>query len=337
MAGTFNSAPPAATPIAGGSPAATFPRQADWLRSLQTHASDHAEPALHHAVTGAAISLVSADIAESTAARERALLAWLRARGSALLGFSGGVDSAYLAHVALEALGQDRFLGVIGRSASYPEEQWLEARRVADRFGIPILEIDTRELADPSYAANPTNRCYFCKAELWGRLVPLARERGFATVIDGTNADDGADYRPGATAASELRVESPLAIVGLTKAEIRALSLRRGLDGWDRPASPCLSSRIPYGTAVTPDRLRRVELAERALRDIGITGDLRVRYHDDLARVELSRAELARWMTPEGRARIRAAVRDAGFMRVALDLAGFRSGSLNVLGGVLTP
>ena len=266
--------------------------------------------------------------------KEAALIAWLRARGSALLGFSGGVDSAYLAVVALETLGRERFLAVIGRSASYPEEQWLQARAVADRFAIPVLELDTRELDDPSYSANPTNRCYFCKSELWNRLVPLARERGFASVLDGTNADDLADYRPGAAAAAELRVESPLAAVGLTKAEIRLLSRRRGLSGWDRPSSPCLSSRIPYGTAVTTGRLRQIEAAERALRDLGITGDLRVRYHGDLARVELSRAELGRWLSAASHDTLRDAVRSAGFRRVAIDLAGFRSGSLNVLGGV---
>jgi uncharacterized protein len=273
-------------------------------------------------------------IAAATEEKERALIAWLRARGSALLGFSGGVDSAYLACVALEALGADRFLGVIGRSASYPEEQWREARAVADRFDIPVIELDTEELQDPRYAANPTNRCYFCKAELWGRLVPVARERGFAAVLDGTNADDRSDYRPGGAAAAELEVESPLAAVGLTKDEIRALSRRRGLSGWDRPASPCLSSRIPYGTAVTTDRLRRIEAAERAVRALGVTGDLRVRYHGDLARIELSRGELDRWLVPEQSRRLRAAVLSAGFSRVALDLAGFRSGSLNVLGGV---
>lgn len=273
--------------------------------------------------------------AATTAERERALIAWLRARGSALLGFSGGVDSAYLACVALEALGPERFLAVIGRSASYPEEQWREARAVADRFAIPVLELDTRELADPSYVANPTNRCYFCKAELWGQLVPLARERGFAAVIDGSNADDRGDYRPGANAAAELAVESPLAIVGLTKAEIRELSRARGLTGWDRPASPCLSSRIPYGTAVTSERLRRIEAAERSLRALGISGDLRVRYHGELARVEMSAKELATWIAPGPRASLRDAVRAAGFARVAIDLAGFRSGSLNVLGGVV--
>ena len=275
-------------------------------------------------------------IAPATGEKERALIAWLRTRQSALLGFSGGVDSAYLACVALDALGPGRFLGVIGRSPSYPEEQWREARAVADRFGIPVIELDTEELQDPSYAANPTNRCYFCKAELWGRLVPLARERGFAAVIEGTNADDRSDYRPGAAAAVEREVESPLAAVGLTKDEIRALSRRRGLSGWDRPASPCLSSRIPYGTAVTTDRLRRIEVAERAVRALGVTGDLRVRYHGELARVELSRGELDRWLAPEESRRLRAAVLSAGFSRVAMDLAGFRSGSLNVLGGVTT-
>lgn len=273
-------------------------------------------------------------VSPATEEKERALTAWLRARGSALLGFSGGVDSAYLACVALDALGAERFLGVIGRSASYPEEQWREARAVADRFGIPVIELDTEELQDPSYAANPTNRCYFCKAELWGRLVPVARERGFAAVLDGTNVDDRRDYRPGAAAAAELEVESPLAAVGLTKDEIRVLSRRRGLSGWDRPASPCLSSRIPYGTAVTTDRLRRIEAAERAVRALGVTGDLRVRYHGELARIELSRGELDRWLAPEESRWLRAAVLSAGFSRVAIDLAGFRSGSLNVLSGV---
>jgi uncharacterized protein len=273
-------------------------------------------------------------IGPDTEAKELALAAWLRQRGSALLGFSGGVDSAYLACIALDVLGPDRFLAVIGRSASYPEEQWREARAVADRFDIPVLEIDTDEVADPSYAANPANRCYFCKSELWGRLVPVALDRGFAVVLDGTNADDRGDYRPGAAAAAEHNVESPLAAVGLTKAEIRALSRRRGLSGWDRPASPCLSSRIPYGIAVTTERLRRIEAAERAVRALGVTGDLRVRYHGDVARVELSRTELGGWLRPAARERLRKAVLSAGFARVAIDLAGFRSGSLNVLGGV---
>ena len=268
------------------------------------------------------------------ATKELAVAAWLRSRGSALLGFSGGVDSAYLACVAVETLGSKHFLAVIGRSPSYPEAQWHHARAVADRHAIPVIEIDTHELIDPRYAANPVDRCYFCKSELWNRLLPLARERGFAAVIDGTNADDRSDHRPGAAAGREKGVESPLVDVGLTKAEIRALSRRRGLTGWDNPASPCLSSRIPYGIAVTAERLRRIEAAERAVRDLGVTGDLRVRYHGALARLELGRDELPGWLAPERRAALCDAVRSAGFTRVAIDLAGFRSGSLNVLGGV---
>lgn len=270
------------------------------------------------------------------AEKEQRLIEWLRARGSVLLGFSGGVDSAYLGVVAVEALGADRVLAVIGRSASYPEEQWATARGVAERFGVPVLEVETNELADPRYAANPTTRCYFCKSELWSRLLPIARERGFAVVVDGTNADDLGGHRPGMAAARERDVASPLADVGMTKAEIRERSRLRGMPTWAQPASPCLSSRIPYGIAVTPERLRRIERAERALRALGIAGDLRVRYHGDLARVELSREELSHWLEREASARLAEAVREAGFARVTLDLRGFRSGSLNVLGVVST-
>lgn len=274
------------------------------------------------------------DSTDIAAEKERRLAEWLRARGSVLLGFSGGVDSAYLGVVAVEVLGADRVLAVIGRSASYPEEQWATARSVADRFGVPVLEVDTEELSDPRYAANPTTRCYFCKSELWSRLLPVARARGLAVVVDGTNADDLGDHRPGTAAARERGVESPLAEIGMTKAEIRERSRVRGMPTWAQPSSPCLSSRIPYGVAVTPERLRRIERAERALRTLGIAGDLRVRYHGDLARVELSREELPHWLGGDNSARLAAAVREAGFARVALDLRGFRSGSLNVLSGV---
>ena len=266
--------------------------------------------------------------------KEDRLVAWMRAHGSVLVGYSGGVDSVYLAAVARAALGPERMLAVIGRSASYPEEQWATARAVADRVGIPVLEVDTDELNDPRYAANPFNRCYFCKGELWSRLAPVAIERGLAVVVDGTNADDLGDWRPGKAAADEAGVRSPLAELGFTKAEIRALSRARGLPTHAQPASPCLSSRIPYGTPVTPQRLREIERAERALRALGVEGDLRVRHHGDLARIELAAAELPRWMTGAGLRGMRDAVRSAGFARVALDLRGFRSGSLNVLGGV---
>lgn len=265
------------------------------------------------------------------AEKETRLTAWFRAHGSVLIGFSGGVDSAYLACVALEALGAEHVLAVIGRSASYPEEQWARAREVAHRFGVPVFELDTDEMNDPRYAANPTNRCYFCKTELWDKLVPVARERGFAVVVDGTNFDDLADYRPGAQAAREHGVVSPLAELGFTKNDIRALSRVRDIPTWAQPSSPCLSSRLPYGMEVTPLRLRKVEQAERALRTLGVTGNLRVRYHDSTARLEMDLDQLNHWSAADRRTAVRDAVLAAGFDRVELDLRGFRSGSLNEL------
>ena len=193
--------------------------------------------------------------------KERELADWFREQRSALIGYSGGVDSAFLACVARQTLGRDSVLAVVGRSAAYPEEQWDHARHVAEHFDVPLLEVATDELQDPRYAANPTNRCYHCKSILWTTLLPIARERGFAVVADGTNADDLADHRPGHRAAGETGVRSPLAEIGLTKAEIRALSARRRIPGWDRPSSPCLASRLPYGLAVTAERLGQVERA----------------------------------------------------------------------------
>ena len=266
---------------------------------------------------------------------EARLAAWFRERGSVLIGFSGGVDSAYLACVAVDAVGAERVLAVIGRSASYPAEQWERAHDVARTFEIPVLEVNTDEVSDPRYAANPSNRCYFCKTELWDTLAPIARDRGLAVVVDGTNADDLGDHRPGARAAAEHAVRSPLAELGFTKSTIRRLSRERGIPTWSQPASPCLSSRIPYGTAVTVDRLRQVERAERALRDAGVSGDLRVRFHGDLARIEIAADALDTWIAPSAREVLRSAVLGAGFARVALDARGFRSGSLNVLGGVV--
>ena len=259
------------------------------------------------------------------------MLDWLRVQGSVMVGYSGGVDSAYLACVAVAALGPDRMLAVIGRSASYPAEQWHVARETADRFGIPVLEVPTDELGDPRYVANPAHRCYFCKTELWSRLAPLARARGLAVVVDGTNADDLGGHRPGAQAAREHGVRSPLAELGLRKAEIRFLSREREMPTWSQPSAPCLASRLQYGLSVTPARLQQVEAAERALRALGVRGDLRVRHHGDLARVELAREELDRWMPRGARVRLRDAVRGAGFRRVSVDLRGFRSGSLNAL------
>lgn len=273
----------------------------------------------------------------SAAAKEQALIAWMRERGRIAIGFSGGVDSAYLGVVAVEAVGAANALAIIGRSASLAGREEDHATTVAHAIGIPVLETDTGELSDPRYAANPTNRCYFCKTVLWNTLVPLSRARGFATLIDGTNADDLSDYRPGGKAAMEHGVLSPLAEIGMTKAEIRERARERGLSWWDRPASPCLSSRLPYGISVTPERLRQVERAEAALRDLGIRGNLRVRYHGPLARVEIDRELLPEWRESAAFARMSDAVTAAGFEQVELDARGFRSGSLNVLEGVGAP
>ena len=257
--------------------------------------------------------------------KERTLIAWLGQAPSVLVGYSGGVDSAYLACVAVETLGTDRVLAVTGRSASYPDAQWAMARAVAEQFGIPTLVIDTDEISDRRYSANPSNRCYYCKTELWGRLTPIARERG-AIVIDGTNADDLGEHRPGAAAGREHGVVSPLVDAGLTKAEIRERSHARGIPTWNQPSAPCLASRIPHGTPVTVGRLRAVERAEQALRALGVMGNLRVRHHGETARVELDRDQLDQWLTAANRVALDEAVRQAGYANVIVDPAGYRTG-----------
>jgi pyridinium-3,5-biscarboxylic acid mononucleotide sulfurtransferase len=267
----------------------------------------------------------------SAVSKEEHLRDWLAGRGGIAIGYSGGVDSAYLAAVALSTLGPDHVLAIIGRSASYPDSQWTAARQVAADIGLPVLEVQTDELDDPRYAANPTNRCYYCKAELWSRLVPIAAQRGIATVADGTNADDLVGHRPGAAAAREHGVVSPLAMFEFSKVEIRERSRAIGLPTWQQPSSPCLSSRIPYGTPVTVGRLRRVEQAEAALRNLGVGGDLRVRHFGSLAKVELSPAELSRWSEPAMQAKLAAAVTAAGYDQVVIDPRGFRSGALHEL------
>jgi uncharacterized protein len=269
--------------------------------------------------------------------KEQALIRWLQELQRLAIGFSGGVDSAYLAAVTVETLGAENSLALIGRSASLAGREEEHASQVARSVGIPVHEVETGELADPHYAANPTNRCYFCKSVLWHTLLPIARERGFDVVADGTNADDLHDYRPGGRAALEQGIASPLSQVGLTKAEIRERTRERGWPWWDRPSSPCLASRLPYGTSVTSERLSQVETAEAALRDLGIAGNLRVRHHGDLARVELDRQLLELWRGGDAFDRLSAAVRGAGFGRVEVDPRGFRSGSLNVIDSGAAP
>jgi len=258
-----------------------------------------------------------------------ALAQWLLERRRIAIGYSGGVDSAYLAAVAVAVLGADHVLAIIGRSPSYPDSQWRNARDVAAQIGLTIEEIDTHEMDDPRYAANPSNRCYFCKTELWTRLVPVARARGYETIADGTNADDLRGHRPGAQAAREHGIASPLALCGFTKADVREFSRHRGLPTWEQPSSPCLSSRIPYGTPVTIARLKRVEQAEAALRALGIAGDLRVRHFGDTARIELSVDELREWSVGANRQRLENAILAAGYARADVDPRGYRSGALN--------
>jgi uncharacterized protein len=254
------------------------------------------------------------------------LRALVRTFPSALLGYSGGVDSALLAVVLRQELGRDRMLAAIGRSASYPETQWRAACAVADRFDIPVIEIDTHELEDPNYLANPTNRCFYCKTELWGRLLPLARAHGLAVVCDGTNADDRREHRPGRAAGERAGVRSPLAEVGLTKASIRDASQALGLPTWDAPAAPCLSSRVQYGLQITPARLAQVELAETYLRELGVTGDLRVRHRGAAARIEVEPVWIS-W-AEQRLAAITTRLTALGFAQVEVDPRGYRRGSL---------
>ena len=263
---------------------------------------------------------------EALPRKDQALRESLTSLGSVVVAYSGGVDSAYLAYVASRTLG-DRAVAVTADSASYPERHRQFAITIARDFGLRHEIIHTSELERPEYRANPANRCYYCKHELYTHLSRLAAERG-AIVIDGNNADDRGDYRPGRQAAREFGVRSPLDDVDLKKDEIRELSRQAGLPTWDEPASACLSSRIPYHHEVTDEKLRTIERAEQAVRALGFRV-FRVRHHDDLARLEIARSEMPRALDPEVGAAIVSALKAAGYKYVSLDLQGYRTGSLN--------
>jgi pyridinium-3,5-biscarboxylic acid mononucleotide sulfurtransferase len=259
--------------------------------------------------------------------REAALRERLRALPSVIVAYSGGVDSAYLAWVACDVLGS-RALAVTADSPSYPERHRTMARSIAAEFNLSHEIIQTAEMERPEYRANGTDRCYHCKHELYTHLTVLARARGFAAVADGNNADDRGDYRPGRRAAREFGVISPLDEAGLTKADIRTLSHDAGLPCWDEPASACLSSRIPYFSEVTTEKLRVIEQAEEAVRSLGFRV-VRVRHHGEVARLELAPEEMPRALDPGVARALDTALRALGFRSVALDLKGYRLGSLN--------
>jgi pyridinium-3,5-biscarboxylic acid mononucleotide sulfurtransferase len=255
----------------------------------------------------------------------------LASYGSCLVAYSGGVDSVFLARVAKDVLG-DKSLAAIADSPSLPRRELEEALAIAKQFDIPVRVIHTREFDNPAYLANPDNRCFFCKHELFTELEPLARAEGFKVIAYGENASDVGDHRPGAKAAAEFQVRAPLKEAGLTKAEIRELSAQLGLPTADKPQMACLSSRIPYGEAVSPEKLRMIEHAEYVLRDLGFH-DVRVRHHElkqgAMARIEVGPAEMEKFLSGDVAAKAAAALKLLGYLHVTLDLQGYRRGSMN--------
>jgi pyridinium-3,5-biscarboxylic acid mononucleotide sulfurtransferase len=259
--------------------------------------------------------------------KERILRGMMHEMGTVLVAYSGGVDSAYLALIATQELGE-KAICVLGLSPSVSAHQRSEAESTAKAFDFNLQTIETAETDDPNYAANPTDRCYFCKSELYGKLRNLAASLQFAYVVDGTNADDLGDLRPGRIAAGENQVKSALADAGFSKKEIRERSRFHGLPTWDKPASPCLSSRIAYGVPVTIERLGKVERAEAFLRSEGFR-EFRVRVHGELARIEIAKDEMGKALTQASSEKFAAALRKIGFRYITLDLEGFRSGAMN--------
>ena len=259
--------------------------------------------------------------------KEERLREIFRELDSVIVAYSGGVDSSYVAYVANAELGP-RAVCITGQSASLPEYQRAEIDSVVQKFGFQHEVIKTEELENPGYSANNPDRCFFCKDELYTKLESVARTRGVNCIVDGSTVDDLGDYRPGRRAASQHAVRSPLIEAGLTKSEVRELSRRATLPTWDKPASPCLSSRIAYGTTVTIERLSKVDRGEEILREFGFR-EFRVRHHDQLVRLEIAQAEMDRVMRKEVFQKLAARFRELGFKYVTLDLEGFRSGSMN--------
>jgi uncharacterized protein len=253
----------------------------------------------------------------------------LRAMGSVAVAFSAGTDSTFVLKVALDVLGAGNVVAVTGRSPSVPEDELEAARKLAESIGAEHVIRDTDEFDNQNYTSNPTNRCYYCKTTLYTHIEELVTERGIRWIVNGTNVDDLGDWRPGLKAASEHRVAAPAADAGLTKDDIRALSARMGLPTHDKPASPCLSSRIPYGQTVTPEKLRAVEAGEKFLRRTFALRECRVRHHGDFARIEAPADAVASLSEPSNLARVEAHFHTLGFDRVEVDPRGFRSGSLN--------
>lgn len=258
----------------------------------------------------------------------RNLQQFLRSKKRVMIAFSGGVDSSFLLKAATDMLGRDNVIGVTGLSPSLPASEKEECAKLAELIGAQHMFIDTDELSDQNYAANNSDRCFYCKNRLFELLRPIADEQGIDCICDGANADDENDYRPGREAAGKWDVASPLKDTGWTKEEIRLMSKNLGLPTFDKPAMACLSSRIPYGTEVTAERLSQVEQAEKALRSFGFA-QVRVRHHDEIARIEFSQSDFDMAMEKEMRTRIVEAVKNAGFRFVTLDMAGYRTGNFN--------